>query len=224
MRHRRDRGHRRRWKDVDDWLSHSRHLDKAFLEEYTYEYAKIRVHPWSSLCLRNSAYGRPRRKTKQKILSALIEIYEEWEKVLETLGQPYYLKIWLFEPRFEKSQVVCAIGDRIEFYNNSFEPASLEDKKVFPNLGKLNHKVGEFNWKPHLDEDHTDLSDVGIKEDYETAEEYDKEMADFKRLLRKPHKVHKLKEPHGEVNEMYFFKRGLVWTGEKEKTIVQHLP
>jgi hypothetical protein len=224
MRHRKVRGHRRRWKIIHNWLAYSKRLDLDYLDEYACDYVKIRVRPWGNLSLRNSAYSPPKGKTKQLILSALIDVYEEWEKTLEAIGQPYYLKIWLYDQRFEMSQVVCALGDRLDFYTKTFEAASPHDKQAFPNYGRLNSKLNEFVWKPHLDEDHTDTSDVGDQEDYESAEEYRKALNEFNQQLRKPHRVHKLEKPYDDVSELYFFKRGLVWTGEKEKNITQHLP
>lgn len=222
MRHRKIRGHRRRWKDVDHWLAYSKPLNLDYLEDYGREYVKIQIHPWNGLSLQNSAYRQPKGKTKQLMLSGLLQVYEEWEKVLETLNQPYYLKIWLFEPRFNQSQVVCALGDRMDYYNTLFGDASKNDKQAFLNYGQLNEKLKEFIWKPQLDEDEMDISHVGSQEDYNSIEEFNAELKEFEKRLLKPHRVYKLDMPLEDVTELYFFKRGLVWTGEKKLRNITH--
>ena len=114
------RGHRRRWSDIDRWVETHKNLNLEYLKEYQRDYAKIRVHPWSGISLTNSQTPEPTRQTKTKILSGLIEIYDSWKNELDKLGENYYLKIWLFEQRFASSQVVCALGDYLEFYENTF--------------------------------------------------------------------------------------------------------
>jgi hypothetical protein len=153
------RGHRRRWNDIDQWVTTHKNLDLDYLKEYQRDYAKIRVHPWSGISLTNSQTPEPKGQTKTKILSGLIEIHDSWKRELDQLGENYYLKIWLFEPRFARSQVVCAIGDYLDFYENTFFKPD-ESKKFNPaKYGQLKDEIENFNWEYRLDEDHFDNSE-----------------------------------------------------------------
>ena len=204
------RGHKRRWKDIDQWVETHKNLDLDYLKEYQRDYAKIRVHPWSEISLTNSQTPEPKRTTKIKILSGLFEIYDSWKKELSKLGESYYLKIWLFEPRFSNSQVVCAIGDYLEFYDNTFFKADYTKEFNTENYGRLKKEVAKFKWEYRLDEDHFDNSERGDPELYATLNDYEEE-----KMLNKPHRTTKFKKPIGEATEYYSFKKGDVWLGEK---------
>lgn len=160
MRQRKIRGHHRRQEQIERWRNHNLTLDIENLLIYKKDYVKIWVHPWSGLSMKNSSYPEPNGKTKSLIVNALFDIYENWKKQIEQVGQGYYLKIWLYEPRVSKSQVVCAIGDKVDHYDNIF---NVSNKKVDLNLNsysKTNSKLSEFNWKLHLDEDYFDGSET----------------------------------------------------------------
>ena len=133
------------------------------------------------------------------------------------LEKPYYLKIWLYEPRFSKSQVVCAVDERIELYeNNFFRP---ENKKVFrsQNYEHISERLKIFNWDYFLDEDHFDNCFVGEPELYTSKWTYTKAKKWFNKLLKKPHRVDKHAEPDSDITELYSFKRGDLWIGEQNK-------
>lgn len=209
------RGHKRRWNDIDHWVETYKNLNLDYLKEYQRDYAKIRVHPWSGISLTNSQTPEPKRRTKTKILNGLFEIYDSWKSELDKLGENYYLKIWLFEPRFANSQVVCAIGDYLDFYENTFYIPD-ESKKLTPeNYGQLKNEIGNFNWEYRLDEDHFDNSEPGDPEQYATLADYEEDKRWFEKMLKKPHRTTKFKEPIGEATESYSFKKGDVWLGEK---------
>ncbi|MEZ5008691.1 MAG: hypothetical protein R2753_11130 [Chitinophagales bacterium] len=215
MRIKKIRGHRRRWKAIDDWVAAYKVLDMDYLKSRQRDYAKIRVHPWSSISMLNSEISSPKGATKRRILNGLIEIYDAWKNELDQLGAPYYLKIWLYEPRFINAQVVCAIGDCLDFYTNTFFKPD-DSKKFNPKIyGPLEEEVSKFKWEYRLDEDHFDNETVGSPEMYETMKDYKSHKNWFEKKLTKPHRLMKLEEPIGEINEYYSFKRGAVWLGEK---------
>jgi len=58
----------------------------------------------------------------------LQKIYQSWQDSLEALQTPYYLQIWLFEELISDSQVVCAIEDYKDFYQNTFESVDEQPK------------------------------------------------------------------------------------------------
>lgn len=209
------RGHKRRWNDIDHWVETHKNLDLDYLKKYQRDYAKIRVHPWSGISLTNSQTPEPKGQTKTKIISGLIEIYDSWKRELDKLGENYYLRIWLFEPRFANSQVVCAIGDYLDFYENTFFKPEDSKKMNHENYGALKNEMEKFNWEYRLDEDHFDNSEPGAPDLYATMADYEEIKMYFKKMLKKPHRTTKFKEPIGETTESYSFKKGVVWLGKK---------
>lgn len=215
MRTKKIRGHKRRWGDIGHWVEIHKNLNFSYLKEYQRYYAKIRVHPWEGISLTNSQTPEPKGQTKIKILNGLIEIYNSWKTELDDSGENYYLKIWLFEPRFSSSQVVCAIGDYLNFYENTFFKPD-ESKKFNPEkYGQLKNEIENFNWEYRLDEDHFNNSEPGEPELYATLADYEEEKRWFEKMLKKPHRTTKFKEPIGDATESYSFRKGDVWLGEK---------
>lgn len=109
MRTKKIRGHRRQWTHIDAWIDANKQLNLENVKRNGRDHAKIWVHPWSGITVTNSQIPEPKRETKRRIIKGLIAIYEGWKASLDQLNEPYYLKIWLYEPRLSKSQVVCAI-------------------------------------------------------------------------------------------------------------------
>lgn len=215
MRQKKIRGHKRRWKSIENWRIRNLEINlKDFLiDENDRYYVKIGVHPWSSLSFTNSLVGQPRGKTKEKMLSGLLDIYKNWKQQLDKLGKPYYLKIWLFETHFAQSQVVCALGDSIHFYNNTFFKPENNKKLNSDNYGQLKNRIENFTWDYHLDEVHYDNITVGEPEIYASKEQYEESKKWFEKLLKKPYRIHKFKKPIGNATESYSFKRGDIWLG-----------
>jgi len=209
------RGQKRRWKEIDHWVQSSKNLDLDYLKASHRDYAKIRVHPWSGISIATSQIPEPTRATKIKILNGLIEIYDSWKQELDKLGEPYYLKIWLFEPRFSNSQVVCAIGDFLDFYEITFFKPEHTKELASQNYGQLENEISKFKWEYRLDEEHFDNSMPGNPESYLTLEDYEEDKKWVRKMLKKAHRTTKYKEPIGEATASYSFKKGSVWLGQK---------
>lgn len=215
MRQKKIRGQRRRQKNIDRWVRDNMSFDLVhyLVNERDRCYAKIRVNPWSRVSLTNSVIPEPRGTTKQKILGGLLGIYQHWKTQLDTLQQSYYLKLWLFEPRFSQSQVVCAIGDSLNFYEHTFFKPDRE-KIIRPDkYGTLKARLEKLNWGYYLDEDHFDNSEVGEPEQYASKRDFEYTQKWFTNLLKKPHRKVVFNEPIGDITETYSLKRGDVWVG-----------
>ena len=203
------RGHNRRHKAIEHWRLENLELRLDLLEEFGYQYTKIRIRPWSGLSLIGSIVPEPRRKTKLLMLNGLVDIYNSWKTRLEKFGQPYYLKIWLFEPRFSESQVVCAVGERIDYYANlSLEADDVRELRT-GNYGYLKSKLGNLNWELRIDEDHIDDDAVGEPELYSKYRDYIETKKWFNKLMKKPHRTRK----YSDGAEFYSFAKGDVWLG-----------
>jgi hypothetical protein len=203
------RGHKRRWKAIDNWITNHKNLDIEYLKEYGNNYAKIRVRPWSGIQINNSKTPEPKRATKQKILQGLIAIHQQWKLQLDTINEPYYLKIWLFAPQFSKSQVVCAIGDNISFYEQSFYKEGEEKQIQLKNYGALQTQLSDFDWEHCLDEE--SLA-VGKLERYSSVSKYNAHKKWIQNQLKKPHRIVK----EGSL-DVFMIKRGSIWVGELKK-------
>lgn len=207
------RGHSRRHRCIERWRWNNLELRQEVLDKYRCDHVRILVRPWCDMLMTNRSISEPKRMTKKLILSGLLDIYEAWKHQLEMLGEPYYLKIWLFEPRFSRSQVVCAIGDRSEFYNNTF--STPERTKPFSpgTYGQLRKRLEAYHWVQRLDEDQYDNTWVGEEDMYPTLKDYMEAKRWFDKLLRQPHRRHRHEPPIGDIVESYVFKRGDVWIG-----------
>lgn len=215
MKQRKIRGNNRRQKNIESWRVENLNLRLDILDYYHFDHVDIVVHPWCDISTVNSKIPEPKGDTKILMLNGLIDIYHSWKKQLEGLGNPYYLKIWLFEPRFSRSQVVCALGDMINFYENSFYQPEIQKDFIHGNYGVLQNKLSWFAWDYRLDEDYYDNSEVGKPESYASIQEYESESMRFNKLLTKPHRQVVFNEPIGDITESYYFKRGNLWIGGK---------
>lgn len=209
------RSHKRIWKDIDSWVNNSKNLDIENLKQLQRDYTKVRVYPYTDTSNVKSVFPQPKGITRLKILEGLVTIYESWQQSLEKLNEPYYLKIWLYEPYLTHSQIICAIGDFICFYDTTFFKPALSKTLNPKNYGALEEKMKTFNWEYYYDEEHLDKTTLGQPEDYYSQEEFEREKKWFDNKLKKPHRITKYDEPYGDATEGYSFKRGVVWIGEK---------
>ncbi len=204
------RGHKRRWKAIDNWIANNKDLDIEYLKEYGKDYVKIRIHPWSGIQITNSKRPEPNRATRQRILQGLIVIYRNWKQQLDTIGEPYYLKIWLFDPHFSKSQVVCAIGYNISHYEQLFYKEATDKQIQLKDNGALKEELSNFNWEHCLDEEHLQSDAIGKPENYSSISVYKSHKKWYYNQLKKPHRILK------GFNEVaaFMIKKGSVWLGE----------
>lgn len=215
MRIKKFRGYQRRWKNIDRSVQDQKFLDMDYLKKYQRDYAKIWVHPWSGFTLSNSQIPEPHGTTKNKILKGLIEIYDTWKKELDKLGENYYLRICLYEPRFSNSEVVCAIGESLDFYEETFFKPDYSRKFNAGNYGLLEDEVSKFTWDFRLDEEHFADSEIYNPEFYSSLANYEEMKKVFEDQLKKPHRTTKYKKPINDATEYYSFKKGHVWLGKK---------
>jgi hypothetical protein len=206
------RGLKRKVSKIQNWIEEYLELDIEQLSEHKYHYSKVYIQPWDNLTLTNSEIPEPKGKAKKEIISGLEKIYDSWKKELDKLNEPYYLKIWLNEPRLSKSQVVCALGERIEHYESQFTKADFKQK----DSSFTKQLSADFKWEPKLDEFHYWRNDL-----LWPIDQYDKienAYAD-RRLLKKLEKSNIKKEKttysDGTEDIVFFVPVGKVWIGEK---------
>jgi hypothetical protein len=190
------RGLKRNIAQAERLLYAQRQLDMTALEDGGYTYVKMTVAPWYNLVKRNPPIWYRRR-----VLRAMMAVYDAWDEQLQRCGQPYYLKIWLFHPRFWQTQVVAAVGDRIVWYTNQFAASpgtSPGDLLLYdtPDTG-----INRLHWQPHADEDYFD-EDSGYSP---------QELAQLERQADAVEMVY--------GRRLFRFRRGTVWLGERAREV-----
>jgi hypothetical protein len=211
MRKKKIRGHKRRYIEIEAWRRNNLSLRFDWLERDGIGYVKIRTSTWGNLSLIDSEIQQPKGETKRLIINGLIDIYHSWKDQLRQSGKPYYLKIWLCEPRFLSSQVVCAIGDKIEYYENLFfKPDNSKFLQVNA-FGKLNNFLQNFTAEYYWDEDHFTNNELGNPDSYSSKEYYLETKKWFTKLLKKPHRTVKFEEEIHGFTELYSLKKGDLW-------------
>lgn len=192
------RGWKRRVKEIDRWKAYNRNLNLGLLEEYSRDYVKLGSLSFYSLFRK---YVLP-SWYKRLIIQALIDVYDSWKQTLDELGEPYYLKIWIFEKDILHSQVVASYKEMLNFYDNNFAEVekveSLPDELAFKNANELLwHKGFDLiSWSEN------DLQE-GIDDGFYTIEE-----------------VQSIKESANWISEIsddkfYVIQDGAVWLGER---------
>jgi hypothetical protein len=208
------RGIKRRQKDLNSWIDFHQELSIDRLKEYGYVYAKTKFGPWANLFIE-----RPYPSDYRKLLfSNLIDFYFNWKKTLDKEFDNYYLKIWLSYPRFIDSQIVVAIGDKIDYYNDLFEKC--DNQREFPlevfNTEKL--RINLFDWVTHYDRDYyLERNYLNLElEDYKDTENYYKEKRFYNRLIKNEFPYKMIDHGNGE-ERLFYIQKGYIWIGELKK-------
>ncbi|UYZ64702.1 hypothetical protein [Hymenobacter weizhouensis] len=214
MRFQKIRGIKRRNRSIRKWVSNNLTCRFDILEKYHEDHCDIVVHPWCDISLINSAIPVPRGATKLLMLKGLIEIYHAWKQQLNTYGEPYYLKIWLFEPRFELSRVMCAIN-RIKQQRESeitgFQIGALPNN-VFTSAQPY---LKDFTWSRIDDQDFHSNDDLGTPDNYVSFDAYLEDKKWIEKIMsRTPHTITKRQNSNGTISLIYGFRRGSLWVGE----------
>jgi len=139
------RGGRRIARTIADWVdATSIPLDMEHLRQYHYAYERV-VHPWQ-VCV--GSIISPPKRFRNEMIFGLLKRYEQWNVQLRNLGEPYYLKVWLYGNTFFESQIVAGIEERIHWYENIFSP--IDRKLIFPfqHFEMNATKCPAFAWTP----------------------------------------------------------------------------
>ncbi len=183
MRIKKLRGHKRRWKSINKWRNNSLSFEVDYFNEYQRDYKELLINPWCDMVITNSTYPQPKGKTKLKMLEGLIDVFDFWNNELRKSEKEYSLYLWLYEERFTKSQVVCATGDFINYYDTTFYPNKAKNTFKSP-ITKLTPKLNKFNWTQCIDEDYYDQSDLGTVDQFSSFSEFNEHKKWFNNLLK----------------------------------------
>ncbi len=148
---------------------------------------------------------------RKKIIETLLKTYFEWKNELDKLNKEYYLAIWLYNPRMLKSEIVCAIDEKVAYYENESFLASNKNSEFNLNqFGKLSTELQKFTWDKKIDLDSVHEWEINFpKEQYEFEKEYNKDQKFYKRLIQE--KFHVVEKDNEKI---YFHPKGDVWIGK----------
>lgn len=210
------RGHKRISKQISKWAEGSCNTD---MQQYLRvirdrSYVKIAIHPYNGLRMNRAQIKQPHGTNRQLMLAGLIAVYDNWKKQLDAMNQPYYLQIWLYEPHFVKSQVVCATGESLHYYADIFPPADTGRRFMYEQYGKLAEQLRAFQWQEKVHEDVLFDNEIGEPEDYASLTDYRSMKSSFEAKLKKTHRTTLLSEGLA-AREAYSFTCGRVWVGKK---------
>jgi hypothetical protein len=196
------RGWKRRVRQLERWRDANRTIDVASLLQDEYRYLKISLDPWNRLVSRE-----PPQWLRKRILQAFVEVQCSWTAALLAAGEPYYLRLWLFHPRFHRTQLVVAVRDRILWYEGTFAPAP---------AGVLTHPPREYDpdgsilagqaWTVAADEEYLFPQWLNLAPDEE------------ERVRKAAAQI--LATEGGET--YYVMRRGLVWLGSPLPSIAKN--
>jgi hypothetical protein len=216
LKHKKIRGLRRRQKELNQWMEFHKEINIERLKKDGYVYAKAKFGPWANLVTETPYPSIYRRQ----LFSSLIKFYFSWKQALEKEFDHYYLRIWLFYPRFINSQIVAAIGDKADYYENLFEIQKQE--KDFP-LSVFNHEIdniARFVWKTGIDEDYyleSEFKEIKIS-DYSYPDAFFADQRFYRSLIKENVPFRLIKnEQSGKEEKLYRKHKGGLWIGEIKK-------
>lgn len=148
---------------------------------------------------------------RKRIVQLLFEIHDSWKVELEKLNTPYYLAIWLCEPQIIRSEVVCAIDERIEMYStNWFDPSEKAPFILSESYGKNRDQLNRFNWERKNSYDTHEATDF-VQSNYKNQKQFHSDQRAFNRIKKISTKV--MDTAYGET---YYERIGDIWVGREK--------
>jgi hypothetical protein len=196
------RGWKRHKRKIELWKQNAINLNIDLIRKHHRDYVKLWRYPVYSIHRTNPPVWYSRL-----LLEAMIEVYFEWYEKMINEDNDFYLKIWLYEPNFIKSQIVVAYKDCLNFYDNTFEKRLLCKKFPVHKYAFLAEKLARFDWELCIEADvywSNDLEEnvkLGLSREYEVNE-----------IIRQSYRMDKI-EYNNETTYAYCVDVGDVWVG-----------
>jgi len=137
------RGWKRRIRQVNEWGERIKqpYLDYFLSDRGRYTYDRCILSPFYRLDKRH-----PPLWFYKIIIAKFVAAYRDWEKVFKDLNIPHDLQIWLYDPAFIRSEIICykmeEAGQRERFVWES----ELEKPFPFAKLTSPGIDLNEFEW------------------------------------------------------------------------------
>lgn len=193
-----------RIKGIQDWIKR-----KDYLEDSLFDKKKLVKQKYLNFQIDDCYHftNEVEGTIRNSILKVLYTTFSNWKTELNNLNIPFYLGVWVYNPRLPKSEVVCAIGsEEIEYYQKCFdisnEPKSIIELKDF--------KKERLIWTQKIDSDILEEWEINFpKENYESEKRWLEDQEYYRNFIESSYKVIKNKN-----RKSYFKNVGEIWTGE----------
>ena len=190
-----------KWIDNEDYLE-----DIQFDKEKLFEQKYLNFQIDDCYDYTESVDG----KLRNEIFKVLYLNYTNWKNELINLGIPFYLGVWIYDPRLPKSEVVCAIGiEKIEYYQYKCFDIAIQQREIV-DLKEFNNKSDAIKWTQKIDFETLEEWQVNFpKENYETVELWRKDQNYYSDFIKNSYKM-----TNSKSGKVYFKIVGDIWTGE----------
>jgi len=155
------RGWKRRVRHLDRWGEHIKqpHTEYFLTERGRHTYERYTVSPFYNLVKRH-----PPLWFYKLIIAKLVTAYSEWQKTFDNLDLPYDLQLWLYDPAYIRSEIICykmqQHGEQMRF---SWE-SDLSKPFPYEKLGSKQYNLHDFEWIL------ADDAHVHFEDDFEDAD------------------------------------------------------
>jgi hypothetical protein len=193
---------KRHKRKIQLWKQNAINLNIDLIRKHHRDYLKLWISPFYSIHRTNPPVWYCRL-----LLEAMIEVYFEWYEKMINEDNEFYLKIWLYEPNFIKSQIVVAYKDCLDFYDNTFEKRPISKKFPIHKYAFLAEKLAMFDWKLCIEADvyWSNNLEENIKLGLSTEQEVNE-------IIRQSYRMDKI-EYNNETTYVYSVDVGDVWVG-----------
>jgi len=190
------RGWKRRIKKINSWGEHIKRPElKYFNKPGDYAYERCFLSPFYVLEKR-----QPPLWFYKLILAKFIYAYFEWEKAFEKLNVPYDLQLWIYDPNYMWSELLCRrVENAGERRGYSWE-SELHKEFPYAKFSQNNDILKKFEWL--LADEQSVVLESELEDDQITPDELINDG-----YIKKTHVQHGI----------YYAKRlGDVWVGHKK--------
>jgi hypothetical protein len=198
-----------RIKGIKDWIDQEEYIDEnVFDKEILFEQKYLNFQIDDCYDYLDKVVDN----TRNEIFRVLHQTYSKWKTELIGLNIPFYLGVWIYNPRLPKSEVVCAIGNKkIDYYQNKCFDISKEKGKTI-DIQQFK-KEKDIIWTKKIDFDTLEDWEINFpKENYENDQHWMEYQDRFKKFIKESYKVDESKK-----GKIYYKNVGEIWTGEVVK-------
>lgn len=151
------RGWKRRIRQLDSWGKWILKPNLAHYHRGDCTYERCTLYPFYMLEKRH-----PPLWFYKLMIARFIDAYYSWDSVFKEMGEPYDLLLWLYDPSFIRSEIVCYKGERRGFAWESTIIRPFSYKK----FASIAYDINAFEWILADEENiyfESELEDEGLK-------------------------------------------------------------
>jgi len=209
------RGYNRLHKQIEQWKRNNLRLNTEYLFYNQRDYVQFRIFSWNDLAMSINNFPPPNFKMKQIIINSFLDIYDNWKIQLDELKEPYYLKIWLYEPDIWNTQVVCAFREELDFYDNTFAIPKKSEEFIIEKYKNISDRLKKYNWEFRYNEYPIFENENLDETEFKSEEEFLSNKKWFEKQVEKAHRIDDIKFDGCKPDKIYWIRKGSLWLGEK---------